>query len=63
MWNVKCFVSPISIEAIRIVTKKAKIVFGNTLNTRKALSRLFALKNTAVLETLHRIRNMLQSGN
>jgi hypothetical protein len=56
MWNMKCFVIPVSIGATGIVIKGLKIS-GN--NTRKAFSR-FCTK-TAVLGTSHVIRKVLQS--
>jgi hypothetical protein len=56
MWNMKCFVIPVIIGAIGIVTKGPK-KSGN--NTRKALNR-FPTK-TVVLGTSHIIRKVLQS--
>jgi len=60
IWNMKCFVIPVTIGATGIVTIGLNEVSVN--NTRKAFNRLSTKKKkTAVLETSHIIRKVLQS--
>jgi hypothetical protein len=56
MWNMKCFVIPVIIEATGTVTKGLKKCVNNT---RKAFNRFSTKK--AVLGTSHIIRKVLQS--
>jgi hypothetical protein len=44
MWNMKCFLIPVIIEATGIVTKGLKKISGT--NTRKAFNR-FSTKNSS----------------
>jgi hypothetical protein len=54
---MKCFVTPVIIEATGIVTRGLK---KSVNNTRKAFNRI-STKKTAVLGTSHIIRKVLQS--
>jgi hypothetical protein len=56
MWNMKCFVIPVIIGAMGIVSKSFKISENNTRTTFNRFST-----KTAVLGTSHIIRKMLQS--
>jgi hypothetical protein len=57
MWNMKCFVIPVIIEATGIVTKGLK----NYLETIPGKNSIDSLQKTAVLGTSHIIRKVLQS--
>jgi hypothetical protein len=57
VWNMKCFVIPVIIGAMGIVSKIKKRMCGNI--TRTTLNR-FSTKKIAIRETLH-IREVLQS--
>jgi hypothetical protein len=56
MWNMKCFVKPVIIGAMAVITKWLKKVHRNSI--MKAFKR-FSTKKTAVLGTLHIIRKVL----
>jgi hypothetical protein len=57
MWNMKCFVIPVIIGAIGIVTRALKIY----LETIPGKHSIDSLQKTAVLGTSHIIRKVLQS--
>jgi hypothetical protein len=57
MWNMKCFVIPVSIGTTGIVTRGLK----KYLETIPGKHSIDSLQKTAVLETSHIIRKVLQS--
>jgi hypothetical protein len=57
MWNMKCFVIPVIIEATGIVTRRLKIY----LEMIPGKHSIDSLQKTAVLGTSHIIRKVLQS--
>jgi hypothetical protein len=57
MWNMKCFVIPVIIGTTGIVTRGLK----KYLETTQGKHSIYSLQKTAVLETSHIIRKVLQS--
>jgi hypothetical protein len=57
MWNVKCMIIPVIIEATRLVTE----VLKKNLETIPGKHSVASVQKTAILGTSHIIRKALQS--
>jgi hypothetical protein len=57
MWNMKCYVIPVTIGATGIVSKK----FTKHLETIPGQHSIDSLQKTAILGTSHIIRKVLQA--